>query len=144
MRVVTFVCDLTDCGQKAVYRAEYDPKQKPVHVCLASLAWVAELAISSNNGRSGTLRLIPLQEIRGPETPAWAVPGRAYRCSDPCGYVFTLQADGTWKKTGKGYARTFSSWSDLEEREGDCAGHLERIYGARPASPDRSRDASER
>lgn len=63
------------------------------------------------------------------EVPPWAEPGRAYRCGGACGYVFTLQRDGTWEKTGTGIDRTIESWADLEHADGDCANHLEREYG---------------
>lgn len=67
------------------------------------------------------------QRRRG--APPWAEPNRWYRCNDDCGYVFTLQRDGTWEKTGSGYDRTLESWSALEMWDADCARHLELTYG---------------
>jgi hypothetical protein len=66
--------------------------------------------------------------------PAWAEPGRTYRCNDKCGYRFTLQPDGTWEKTGTGSDRVIASWSDLMDREPDCSRRLQTVYGGQHAA----------
>jgi hypothetical protein len=71
----------------------------------------------------------PSLRRRRRDAPPWAEPGYPYRCNDDCGYVFTLQRDGTWEKTGKGYDRTIQSWAQLEDQDGDCSVRLERVYG---------------
>lgn len=66
--------------------------------------------------------------------PAWAEPGRRYRCDDQCGYVWTLNHDGSWTKDGAGIERTEASWSAIEEQDGDCARTLQRVYGGQYAA----------
>jgi hypothetical protein len=52
VRVIAHLCDArlqttARCPERAYYRVDYDPMQKPVEVCYDHLAWPADLCVAS-------------------------------------------------------------------------------------------------